>query len=159
MKILKSENKLCTCCMEEHKVHMVEVDEENIFKGDKIKYNAIYEYCDIAEEFFETDNMITLNDISMKNAYRKKNELLTSDDIIELRNRYDMSQKDLAVILGWGEKTITRYEGHQVQDMAHDYVLRKIDGDPECFLELLDIGKSRIASDVYAKYKLRILRE
>ena len=41
------------------------------------------------------------------------------------------------MLLGWGGKTITRYESHQVQDKAHDTILKKIDQDPEWFLSLL----------------------
>ena len=34
-------------------------------------------------------------------------------------------------MLGWGSKTITRYESHQVQDRAHDTILKKISHDPD----------------------------
>jgi len=34
-----------------------------------------------------------------------------------------ISQSDLCLLLGWGGKTITRYESHQVQDIAHDTIL------------------------------------
>lgn len=55
-------------------------------------------------------------------------------EIGTIRSKYGISQTDLSTILGWGGKTITRYESHQVQDAAHDFILRKIDDDPECFL-------------------------
>lgn len=44
----------------------------------------------------------------------------------------------------WGGagKTITRYESHQVQDKAHDTILKKIDQDPEWFLSLLNDAKT-----------------
>lgn len=52
--------------------------------------------------------------------------LLTSQQIRAVRTQYDISQRDLCILLGWGEKTITRYEGHQVQDRAHDAILKKL---------------------------------
>ncbi len=159
MKILKTERKLCMCCMEEHEVQTVEVLEKLTFKGKKVEYNAIYEYCDLAEEFLSTEDMITNNDIAMKDAYRRQCGLLTSKEIILIRKKYSISQKDLASLLGWGEKTITRYEGHQVQDIAHDSVLRKINDDPEWFLELLKKAKERISLEAYDKYKEKISKE
>ena len=39
MAILKSEKKLCTCCMEEHEVKTVLVDEQATFKNATVKYN------------------------------------------------------------------------------------------------------------------------
>ncbi len=159
MRLISSVNKLCLCCMEKHEVSFVEVDETNTFKGEKVKYKARYKYCDKADEYYSSEDMIEYNDISMKDEYRRKKRLLTYIDIINIRKKYSISQKDLSNLLGWGEKTITRYEGHQVQDMAHDAVLRKISSDPEWFLELLEQGKDKISISAYEKYKKEISRE
>lgn len=74
--------------------------------------------------------MIDRNDLSMKDAYRKKMGLLTSDEIVQMRQRYQISQTDLAAVLGWEQDLITRFETHLVQDKAHDDLLRRIDLDP-----------------------------
>lgn len=145
--------------MEEHDLHCVVVREKNIFKGKEIEYDAIYEYCENTGEYSADEEMIISNDISMKNAYREQMGILTTNEIINIRKRYSMSQKDLAYILGWGGKTITRYEGHQVQDVAHDAVIRKINDDPEWFLELLEKNKNKIAEHAYEKYKNEISKE
>ena len=159
MNKIRTEKKLCLCCMEEHDVHVIKVREYNLFKGKEVEYDAIYEYCDQTGECFAGEDMITANDISMKNQYRKNNGLLTTEEIVEIRDKYSISQKDLASLLGWGEKTITRYEGHQVQDVAHDTVIRKIGSDPEWFLELLEKGKDRISEAAYKRYNYYISKE
>ena len=56
------------------------------------------------------------------------------------------------LLLGWGGKTITRYESHQVQDIAHDTILRKLAADPEWFLQLLKAKKESLPSASYEKY-------
>ena len=88
----------------------------------------------------------------LKDAYRKQEGLLTSSEISLIRKKYGISQTDFCVLLGWGGKTITRYEGHQVQDKAHDTILKKIDNDAEWFITLLNETKSSFAPEVYAKY-------
>ena len=55
--------------MEEHEVKIVAVSEKTTFKGEKVEYTAMYEYCDVADEYLSTEEMITSNDIAMKNAY------------------------------------------------------------------------------------------
>lgn len=152
MKILKKEYKLCMSCMETHEVLTVEIKEKNIFKGKEVSYIATYEYCDIAEEFYATEEMISKNDIAMKNAYRELMGLLTSNQIVGIRYKYGISQSDLSNLLGWGEKTITRYEGHQVQDVAYDTILRRIDVDPEWYLEMLKAAKDKLTKSSYQKY-------
>lgn len=145
-KILARINMLCPCCMEQHEVRTVEVQEQNIFKGVHVRYKARYFYCDQAEEYYTDEEMLRSNDISMKNAYRRNQGLLTSDEISGIREKYGISQSDLCRLLGWGGKTITRYEGHQIQDYAHDTILRKLGNDPEWFLSLLENSKDAFAN-------------
>ena len=155
MKIVKTEKCLCTCCMEEHEVKTV-LDEENVtFKGKKISYMATYLYCDFAEELYVNETLMRKNDRHMKDAYRRSEGLLTSDDIRQIREKYVISQKDLCIVLGWGAKTITRYESYQVQDRAHDAVLKKMDQDPEWFLLLLCESKNGLPIENYEKYRNR----
>ena len=78
---------LCTCCMEEHDLKIVKITEKNEFKGMEIEYEANYYYCENAEEYFADEKMISENDIAMKNAYRRKNGLLETTDIVQ----YDQS--------------------------------------------------------------------
>ena len=139
-------------CMEEHEVKTTLVSEQSIFKGKKVSYDAIYSYCDIAEELYMDEQQMQKNDIEIKNAYRKAEGLLTSDEISNIRTKYRISQKDFCILLGWGEKTITRYEGHQVQDKAHDTILKKIDRDPEWFLTLLSDVTDSLPIEAYRKY-------
>jgi putative zinc finger/helix-turn-helix YgiT family protein len=153
MKVLGKEKKLCLSCMEEHEVQYVEIIEENIFRGVLVQYPARFEYCLNTEEFTTFDVTLDTNDISFKNAYRAKIGLLTSEDIINIRDQYGVSQKDFSIILGWGSSTITRYEGHQVQDSVHDDVLRKVRKDPSWFIELIRRSKGELSPKAYAKYE------
>ena len=152
MKIVKSEKRLCTCCMEEHEVKTVLICEEAIFKNVKVVYDAFYLYCDMAEEFYMDEQQMQENDIRLKDAYRKEVGFLTSSEISGIRAKYGISQSDLCILLGWGGKTITRYEGHQVQDKAHDTILKKIDRDSEWFLSLLSDAKDNLTAESYQKY-------
>ena len=139
--------------MEEHEVLTVIVNDTEVFKGEEVSVDAIYEYCDHADEYLAKEDMIKANSLAMKDAYRAKVGLLTSGEIIDIRHRYDVSQKDFSDILEWGKATITRYENHQIQDRAHDDVLRKIGADPQWFLEMLKGAKERISEKAYEKYR------
>lgn len=153
MNVLNKEYKLCLNCMEEHEVLTVKVVEKNIFKGEEISYEATYEYCENTDEYYASEEQITKNDMSMKIAYRENKGLLTPMQINEIRCKYGISQSDLSDLLGWGAKTITRYEGHHVQDVAHDSILRKISEDPEWYLELLETSKDKFSESTYKKYR------
>ena len=151
MRVVKAEKRLCTCCMEEHDVKTVVIEENTEFKSKNISYDATYFYCDNAEELYADENQLQSNDIKLKDAYRQEEGLLTSTEIKAIRSLYGISQKDLCILLGWGEKTIARYEGHQVQDRAHDAILRKLKSDPEWFLSLLKKAQSNLPEETYVR--------
>ena len=48
------------------------------------------------------------NDKKLVDAYKEEKELLTSNDIKEIRNMYGMTQKEYAFALGMGEISIHR---------------------------------------------------
>lgn len=152
MKTLKSENKLCLMCMEQHDVATVQRMDTEVFKGLEVSFPTIYEYCSNADEFMESEKMIKSNNLAMKDAYRRAIGLLTSEEIQVIREIYGVSQKDFSEILRWGRATITRYENHQVQDRAHDDVLRKIADDPKWFLSMLKRNQDNLSEKAYEKY-------
>ena len=152
MKILDSKRVLCSSCMEEHEVKTISVMDKVTFKGIEVEYEATYFYCENTDELFVDETQMRNNDINLKDAYRKMQEVLTSKEIVGIRDRYGITQKDLCAVLGWGAKTITRYESYQIPDRAHNTILKKIGQDPEWFLNLLINAKDVIGINEYKKY-------
>lgn len=139
--------------MEEHDVKTVLIEERAAFKGRRVRYDACYMYCDVADELYMNEQQIRENDMRLKDAYRVQEGLMTSTEIASMRAEYGITQGDLCVLLGWGGKTITRYESHQVQDKAHDTILKKLADDPEWFLSLLEGHKDAFPEHIYQKYQ------
>ena len=152
MNIIRSEDRFCVSCMEEHTVDTIQREESEEFKGEEVVFVATYDYCTNTDELLETEEFIRANNLAVKDAYREKVGLLTSEEIIRIRDKYGISQKDFSKILNWGEATITRYENHQVQDRAHDDILRKIDSDPKWLLEMLNRSKVMLSQKAFNKY-------
>lgn len=71
VKTIKNEKKLCIICMEEHEVQTVILEDIEDFKGEEVSFDAIYEYCAHADEYLETEDMIKLNSLSLKEAYKE----------------------------------------------------------------------------------------
>lgn len=59
--------------------------------------------------------------------YRKKHRLLSADEIRAIRDRFDLTQAELARLLRLGANTTSRWEsGRNVQTAAMDVLLRLI---------------------------------
>ena len=130
----------CPLCDKTHEVEERKRATTTIIKGEEVTYEERFYFCSNADEEeneFETGNMTNENLLNARNAYRIKMGLLTSDEIVEIRENYGLSQVDLARLLGWGEATISRYESKAIQDEAYDTMLRLIKDNPLKALEFL----------------------
>ena len=116
----------CPLCDKTHEVEERKRFATITLKGDKVTYEERFYFCanaDDEENEFETGSMTNENLLNARNAYRVKHGLLTSDEIVAIRENYGLSQVDLARLLGWGEATISRYESKAIQDEAYDTML------------------------------------
>ena len=130
----------CPLCEKTHEVEERERLTSIIVKGENVTYEEKFYFCSNAHEDeneFVTGAMANKNLLNARNAYRIKMGLLTSDEIIAIRESYGLSQVDLAKLLGWGEATISRYESKAIQDEAYDTMLRLIKDNPLQALEFL----------------------
>ena len=103
----------CPLCDKTHEIEERKRTTTIIIKGEEVTYEERFYFCansDEDENEFETGTMTNENLLNARNAYRVKMGLLTSDEIVAIRESYGLSQVDLAKLLGWGEATISRYE-------------------------------------------------
>ncbi len=139
--LLKKIHMNCPLCDKTHEVEERKRVTTITLKGEDVAYEERFYFCansDEDENEFETGLLTNENLLNARNAYRIKKGLLTSYEIVEIRECYGLSQVDLAKLLGWGEATISRYESKAIQDEAYDTMLRLIKDNP---LQALDFLK------------------
>lgn len=146
----------CPLCDRTHEVEERKRFVTMMIKGEEVTYERRFYFCvnaDEEENEFESGLMANENLLNARNAYRVKCGLLTSDEIIAIRESYGLSQVDLARLLGWGEATISRYESKAIQDEAYDTMLRLIKDNP---LQALEFLKKNV--DKFSESKSREIR-
>jgi len=94
--------------------------------------------------------------------YRKKHNLLDPAEIKQIREKYGLSPKPFARLLGWGELTVYKYETGALQDDVHDEVFKLIK-DPEIMKMLYDskqgIDITESERQEFESALLKLLRE
>ena len=151
----------CPLCDKLHELEERKRTITTILKGEEVTYEESFYFCANADEDeneFETASMTNENLLHARNAYRVKTGLLTSDEIVGIREKYGLSQVDLAKLLGWGEATISRYESKAIQDEAYDAMLRLIKEDPMTALEFLKKNASKFSEPKKAAIRNRLLK-
>lgn len=156
-KVSKVISKYCPICEEEHEVKVLKIVSKEIIKNEEIEYEQIVYECEECNEYFEDGELLNRNLDELRDAYRRKKELLTAKEIIEIRNKFNLTQEDLAIILGLGEKTIARYETSTIQDKPYDILLRKFNEDYNFAYEMLEKSKGKIKEQKFSKIKDKII--
>ena len=119
----------CPYCKKEveYKIEKRDVKE---FRG--IEINS-YENVAVCKECHQD---LYVNEIEEKNneriyeIYREKANIIKPQDIVQLREKYDISQRELTAILGFGKMTINRYERGGIPTKSQsDYIKLLIEND------------------------------
>jgi putative zinc finger/helix-turn-helix YgiT family protein len=147
---MKDKTEFCVECGS-YNIEYVTRSEVFTVRGDEITVNVSYWVCKDCNVEFE--NLCDGNDYLAEayKIYRKKHNMLQPEDIKALRLKYDITQGELAQILGWGLVTLSRYEKGSLQDFAHDKILRLLQQEPITLLQLLSNGGNDILGK--AKYE------
>ena len=152
----------CPLCDKTHEVEERKRIATIVIKGEEVAYEERFYFCtnaDADENEFETGAMTNKNLLNARNAYRIKSGLLTSDEIVAIRESYGLSQIDLARLLGWGEATISRYESKAIQDEAYDTMLRFIKDNPLQALEFLKKNADKFSTTKRLEIKAKIIEK
>ena len=140
-----SKNKLyCLNCDKDVLFDIVEVQETHIIKGTKINVLTKHAICKECGSTIFNYQLEKQNQIIISDTYKAQVNLLTSKEIISIRQKYNLSQVELARIIKCGEKNIARYENGAIQDASIDLLIRLVDKIPAYFglVEKTEINKS-----------------
>ena len=160
MKLIRTINMECPICGKTHDVEERESIATTFIKGTEIKYKERYYYCCNADEEeceFTTGKILNFNLQNARNEYRKMYGLLTSDEIIGIREKYALSQVDFARLLGWGEATVARYETKAIQDEVYDNILRTVRDNPYAVYSFFKKNKDSFPAEKQTRLEETIL--
>lgn len=149
----------CPICDKNHEIEERKRIAYTTIKDDKVAYEETYYFCKNGKEDeceFVTGKMMNTNLLNARNQYRVLHGLLTSYEIVEIREQYGLSQVDLSKLLGWGEATISRYESKAIQDEAYDNVLRMVKADSLMAYKLLEKNRRQFSNEKYQEIKTKI---
>ena len=150
---------LCDCI---HEIEEKKRTVVTVVKEEEVAYEERFYFCanvDEDENEFETSSMMNENLLNARNAFRVKKGLLTSHEIVKLRENYGLSQVDLARLLGWGEATISRYESKAIQDEAYDMMLRLVKDNPLKALEFLKKNADKFSDQKRFEIRSRMMEK
>lgn len=140
----------CPLCEEEREVEIKDELESYPVKNEQTEISARVTYCSQCGEKIWNDELESENLLRAYSKYRSKHHLLQPEEIKEIREKYSLTQTSFAKILGFGEKTITRYENGSIQDAAQNNLMM-LCKHPDIIKELLILNKDQIADSDFSR--------
>jgi len=108
----------------------------------------------------ECNNEVFVSEISnynlekFYNETRKKHNIISLENILEIPEKYSIGKRPLSLLLGWGEQTFSRYYEGDLPTKQYSMVLQKIYDDPKFYLSILESNKDKLKSkSTYEKSK------
>lgn len=123
-------------------------------KNQIIEYDEYYLVDEKGEEIFDR-NIEIENDKNLYNAYKKNNNLLLSEEIRDIRKKYNLNQKEYAAVLGVGEITIHRFEKGDIQTESVDAIMRLSDNPNNMYFLALQ-NKKNLSDELYTRLINRV---
>ena len=133
----------CPACMKDADVRIEGRRETLPVRGEDIEVEARVAVCSTCGEDIWLDELEGETLARAFAEYRRRRRLLQPDEMARIRRRWGLGQRAFALLLGWGEVTLHRYESGSLQDAAHDAQLRMAER-PENIRTLLEAHGERL---------------
>ena len=142
----------CPYCKKEveYKIEKRDVKE---FRGIEINTYENVAACKECHQDLYVNEIEEKNNERIYELYREKANIIKPQDIIDLRGKYDISQRELTAILGFGKMTINRYERGGVPTKSQsDYIKLLIDNNDKFIEKVKEAYKNNnINEKIYEK--------
>ena len=142
----------CPYCKKEVE-YKIEKRELKEFRGIEVNTFENVAICNECNQDLYVNKIEDENNERIYKIYREKANIIKAEDIVKLREKYDISQRELTAILGFGKMTINRYErGGLPTKSQSDYIKLLIENDDK-FIEKVKEAyeKNNINEKTYKK--------
>ncbi len=119
----------CPYCKKEVE-YKIEKRELKEFRGIEVNTFENVAICNECNQDLYVNKIEDENNEIIYKIYREKANIIKAEDIVKLREKYDISQRELTAILGLGKMTINRYErGGLPTKSQSDYIKLLIENE------------------------------
>ena len=142
----------CPYCKNEVE-YKIEKRDLKEFKGLKINTFENVAICSNCNQDLYVNEIENENTKRIYETYRSKANIIKPQDIINLRKKYNISQRELTAILGFGKMTINRYERGRIPTKSQSDYIRLLIEDENKFIEKVKEAyqKNSITEKTYSK--------
>ncbi len=123
------------------------------YKGYEVNVIEKIGRCNVCEKDLYIPEIENENFKNLYNKYRELANIISAEEIIKFRDRYNISQRELTSIFSWGKMTINRYERGAIPSQSHNDLLKLMIDNGNIFKEKVEeaFQQERITERTYEK--------
>ena len=125
------------------------------FRGEEYEYIHTAWLCRDSGEQFTTDSSDTAGYLQVTNQYREKYGIPYTDEISDIRSKYDISAAKMSLILGIGVNQYRLYEQGEVPSVSNGRMIRSI-MNPKVMLEMVESSRNELSESDYSKILAKV---
>lgn len=147
---MKCDNCLCSSTYTKDYEHNYNI------KGKEIKFISTRRFCQECDSLVydaELDNEASRKAIEIYN----RNYGICKDDIVNLRNKYNLSQELFSKIIGCAKKTLVSYEkGTAIPNDNYIIIINALISKPDTIINLIESNKKQFTDREYCRIQEKI---
>jgi putative zinc finger/helix-turn-helix YgiT family protein len=136
----------CSKCEQKQHYFIRQEDMTRKIKENSYTLNVKVAHCAVCDEEVYISEISDQTQQTFFNAYRLDHQLLTVDEMINIRKTIGLNQRDFSRLLGFGEITISRYELGSLPNKNNAQLISKI-SDKKFLEEKYEQNKLFISED------------
>ena len=151
----------CEECNSLVEYEVKEINDSIEIKGKKYSYKRLIGYCKNCGEEISSSEINDENLNRIDKVYRNEENIITTEEINKILNKYKIGKKPLSKLLGWGEITLIRYLNGDVPSKVYSEQLYNILNNEDYMSKLIEENKGLITERAYNNVKeaIRKLKE
>ena len=128
-----------------------------LFRKENIEIDFYFWLCEDTNEKFEDEQQAESNIQQVYNKYRVRHNIPTTNEILRIREMYNIPANKMADILGFGTNQYRQYESGEIPSVSNGRLIM-LAADPKDFIRMVKSAKFEIGEN-YANETVRKINE
>ena len=121
---MRSKKVLCAECRNRVSFRVIKKQMEHVIKGENYTYMGKEAYCSKCGAEVYVDDVIDFNLEKLYDAYRKENDIISLEKVLEISDFY--TDEQMTIVKGWRKGIFDRYCEGDVPSKEHSDDLKQI---------------------------------
>ena len=141
----------CIYCRKETEYSIKKCPVHKVIRDKEYDFLITKYICNVCGEEMSPLGMSDKNNEEIDAQYREAEDIISVDSINRLMEIYNIGKAPLALALGFGEITITRYLSGQIPSKEYSDLMKRVEKSAALMRKYMDTNRNKVGETAYRK--------